>query len=124
MIHVGATGNQRLETAPECTRPGDLGVRLPLFRPLGDDVEIPLLLAQSEGIFAETAGGVTVSALKQLARAGHVKPDEVVVAYVTGGGLKTQEAVQDSLPEPIHIAANIDAFEEAWAARKAAVATS
>src|SRR5262245_12556810 len=49
VIHVGAPGNQRLETAPECTRPGDLGVRLPLFCPLGDDVEIPLLLAQSEG---------------------------------------------------------------------------
>src|SRR5215510_4979009 len=49
VIHVGAPGHQRLETAPECTRPGDLGIRLPRVRPLGDDVEIPLLLAQTEG---------------------------------------------------------------------------
>jgi threonine synthase len=82
------------------------------------------LLAESEGIFAETAGGVTISALKQLARSGNVKPDELVVAYITGGGLKTQEAVQDALPAPMHIAPNVDAFEAAWAERKAAVTAS
>ncbi|MGE0688483.1 MAG: threonine synthase, partial [Dehalococcoidia bacterium] len=80
-------------------------------------------LAQSEGIFAETAGGVTISALKQLARSGNVKPDEVVVAYITGGGLKTQEAVQDALPTPMHIAPNVEAFEAAWSAQKAVAAS-
>ncbi len=81
------------------------------------------LLAQSEGIFAETAGGVTISALKQLARSGNVLPDEVVVAYITGGGLKTQEAVQDALPAPMHIAPNVEAFEAAWSAQKAVAAS-
>jgi threonine synthase len=81
------------------------------------------LLAESEGIFAETAGGVTVSALRQLARAGHVKADEVVVAYITGGGLKTQEAVQDALPEPMHISASVEAFEDALARRRSTVTT-
>jgi hypothetical protein len=47
-----------------------------------------------------------------------------VVAYITGGGLKTQEAVQDALPAPLHITPSVDAFETAWAERKAAVATS
>ncbi len=76
------------------------------------------LLAETEGIFAETAGGVTISGLKQLAASGAVKPDEVVVAFITGGGLKTQEAVADSLPSPMHISPNVEAFEKAWAEQK------
>ena len=76
------------------------------------------LLAESEGIFAETAGGVTISGLKQMVRAGHVQPDETVVAFITGGGLKTQEAVQGALQPPIQIQANIDSFENAWAERR------
>jgi threonine synthase len=79
------------------------------------------LLAESEGIFAETAGGVTISGLKQMVRAGHVKPDETVVAFITGGGLKTQEAVQDAVRPPIQIQANIDSFESAWAERRGEV---
>jgi threonine synthase len=51
------------------------------------------LLARTEGIFTETAGGVTVGVLAKLARAGRWKGDEVVVAYITGHGLKTAEAV-------------------------------
>src|SRR2546425_4455130 len=47
------------------------------------------LLARTEGIFTETAGGVTIGVLAKLARAGRWKGDEVVVAYVTGHGLKT-----------------------------------
>ena len=51
------------------------------------------LLARTEGIFAETAGGVTIATLAKLAASGVVRPDERVVAYVTGNGLKTIEAV-------------------------------
>src|SRR6266511_1674048 len=52
-------------------------------------VEAVGLLARTEGIFAETAGGVTIATLQRLAARGVVRPDEVVVAYITGMGLKT-----------------------------------
>ena len=61
-------------------------------------VEAIRLLARTEGIFTETAGGVTVGVLAKLARAGRWKGDEVVVAYITGHGLKTIEAVADGPP--------------------------
>ena len=51
------------------------------------------LLARTEGIFAETAGGVTIATLKRLAAEGVVRPDERVVVYITGHGLKTLDAV-------------------------------
>ncbi len=53
------------------------------------------LLARTEGIFAETAGGVTIATLCKLAASGAVRPDERVVALVTGHGLKTVEALSD-----------------------------
>ncbi len=71
------------------------------------------LLARTEGIFAETAGGVTVAALKKLAEAGTVDPDELVVTLVTGNGLKTQEALAGALVEPIFVAPTMRAVEEA-----------
>ncbi|MGB9113161.1 MAG: threonine synthase [Acidimicrobiales bacterium] len=52
------------------------------------------LLARTEGVFAETAGGVTIATLAKLAAEGVVHPDETVVAYVTGNGLKTVEALE------------------------------
>ncbi len=55
------------------------------------------LLARTEGIFAETAGGVTISTLAKLAREGVVRDDERVVVYVTGNGLKTVEAFGNSI---------------------------
>ncbi|TAK32090.1 MAG: threonine synthase [Chloroflexota bacterium] len=76
------------------------------------------LLAETEGVFAETAGGVTVAALKKLAASGVVRPDELTVAYITGNGLKTQEAVMGKLKEPLHIKPTVTAFEEAVAQRK------
>ncbi|MCI0849801.1 MAG: threonine synthase [Chloroflexi bacterium] len=72
-------------------------------------------LAQTEGIFAETAGGVVVSGLKRLVESGNVEPDELVVAFITGAGLKTQEAVADVLKPPLHAQPNIASFEEALA---------
>ncbi len=69
-----------------------------------------ILLAQTEGIFGETAAGVVISALKRQAEAGVFDPDETVVAYITGNGLKTQEVVADSV-KPINIEANLESFE-------------
>ena len=74
------------------------------------------LLASTEGIFAETAGGVTIAALQKLAAAGALDPDELIVAYVTGNGLKTQEAVTPRLARPLSIAPNLQAFQTALAA--------
>jgi threonine synthase len=71
------------------------------------------LLAETEGIFAETAGGVTISGLKQLIKGGHVDPDELVVAFITGAGLKTQEALEGALPAPMHVQPTMASFEEA-----------
>jgi threonine synthase len=57
------------------------------------------LLAQDAGIFAETAGGVTVAAALALARGGRLGPKDEVVLCVTGHGLKTLDAVREALPE-------------------------
>jgi threonine synthase len=76
-------------------------------------VEGMLLLARTEGIFAETAGGVTIATLGKLAAAGVVRPDERVVAYVTGHGLKTIEAVAPRAAPTVTIAPRLDAFNEA-----------
>ena len=70
------------------------------------------LLARTEGIFAETAGGVTVAALVKLAAEGVIRQDERVVVYVTGHGLKTVEALV-SLRPTATIAPSLDAFEAA-----------
>ena len=70
-----------------------------------------MLLAQTEGVFTETAGGVTVSALRNLASTGAIGPDDLVVALITGNGLKTQEAVAHQA-RPIAIEATVDSFEE------------
>ncbi len=69
------------------------------------------LLASSEGIFAETAGGVTIACLKKLVESGKIKKNECTVAYITGTGLKTQEALHGELAEPVTIKANLAAFE-------------
>ncbi len=72
------------------------------------------LLARTEGIFAETAGGVTIATLAQLAAAGKVRKDERVVAYITGHGLKTLDAVVGHVGPTATIAPTLDAFHEAF----------
>jgi threonine synthase len=72
------------------------------------------LLAETEGIFTETAGGTTVAVLKKLIEAGKIDPDETTVVYITGNGLKTQEAIQGYVGEPLTIEANLESFERAW----------
>ena len=84
--------------------------------PDGVIVESMQLLAETEGIFAETAGGVTVGVLRQLVREGTIKPDDVTVAYITGNGLKTQEAVE-GVVRPITIEPSLKSFEDALKAR-------
>ncbi len=71
------------------------------------------LLAETEGIFTETAGGTTVAVLKKLVEAGKIDPEETTVVYITGNGLKTQEAVQSHVGEPLTIDANLASFERA-----------
>jgi len=55
------------------------------------------LLAETEGIFTETAGGVVISTLRKLARDGVIGPDEETVALITGTGLKTIEVIEDTI---------------------------
>jgi threonine synthase len=74
------------------------------------------LLAETEGIFTETAGGVVIAGLQRLVSKGLIKRDELAVAYITGNGLKTQEAVE-GLVNTIQISPSYDAFEEAMARR-------
>ncbi len=72
------------------------------------------LLAQTEGIFAETAGGVTIGVLKKLVKQGVIKKHEVTVAYITGNGLKTQEAVIDAVGRPTRIQPSLVSFEQTF----------
>jgi threonine synthase len=57
------------------------------------------LLAETSGVFTETAGGTTVAAALKLARDGKLTEDDEVVICITGNGLKTTDAVKDALPE-------------------------
>ena len=78
------------------------------------------LLAETEGIFTETAGGVVIAGLRRLAKNGLIKPDEVTVAYITGNGLKTQEAVEH-LVDPICTGPGYDDFLKAMNGRSSAI---
>lgn len=69
------------------------------------------LLAETEGIFTETAGGVTIATLQQLCAHGVIKSNELTVAYITGVGYKTQEAIGHIAERAYETAANLDAFE-------------
>ena len=75
------------------------------------------LLAETEGIFTETAGGVTVAVTRKLFDQGRIRPEDLTVLAITGNGLKTQEAVQ--LEPPVVIEPRFGQFEqtisELWA---------
>ncbi len=74
------------------------------------------LLARTEGIFAEAAGGVVIAALKRLAKDGTIKRDELTVAYITGAGPRTQETVAD-IVKPFVVQPSVESFEEVLGAR-------
>ena len=87
--------------------------RLRQFNGIGEkvtDSEIKnaiLLLAKSEGIFTEPAGGVAVGVLKKLIEENKIDKDENIVCYVTGNGLKTAESITDLLPTPSSVKPDI-----------------
>lgn len=80
------------------------------------------LLARTEGIFGETAAGVTISVLKKLADARALDPDETIVAYLTGNGLKTREVIEGVAHKRIDTEPNLEAFQEQFEPKVFAVA--
>jgi len=75
------------------------------------------LLASTEGVFAETAGGVTIAVLQKLAEHGVLGSDEVTVALVTGNGLKTQEAIDGHVAPGFSVRPTVESFEQSLADR-------
>jgi threonine synthase len=69
------------------------------------------LLAETEGIFSETAGGVTLAVARKLIDQGRLDPSGTTVLCVTGNGLKTQEALVDHIARPVVINPRIEEFE-------------
>jgi len=101
--------------------PADGGYALALARRTGGAIDAVTddeirdgikLLAQTTGIFTETAGGVTVAVLRKLAQRGDIDASERVVAVITGEGLKTLECARGTF-EAWEIDANVEAFESA-----------
>jgi threonine synthase len=83
---------------------------------IADDEEIRAgmrLLARTTGVFAETAGGVTVSVAGKLAAAGRLDPDAETVIFNTGDGLKTLDAVADEVGPTYRIRPSLRAAKEA-----------
>ncbi len=70
------------------------------------------LLAETEGIFTETAGGVTVAAARKLFAQGRIRPDETTVLCITGNGLKTTDALAGRFAVAEPIPPKLAAFEQ------------
>ena len=89
------------------------GAILPV--PDAETVAAIRLLAETEGILTETAGGVTLAALRRAIADGTVRPDEEVVLVITGNGIKTLDAIDGppvAADQPI--APTLTAFEAWW----------
>src|SRR6202034_432895 len=71
------------------------------------------LLARTEGVFAETAGGVTIASLRQLIAKGSIDPEKSIVAIISGHGLKTLDAIVDTATVSATISPSLEAAEEA-----------
>ncbi len=69
------------------------------------------LLAETEGIWAETAGGVTLAVTQKLIEQGRIGRDESIVICITGNGLKTQEPLLERMAKPVVIKPTMDEFE-------------
>ncbi len=72
--------------------------------------EAMVLLGKTEGIFAETAGGVTLAVTRKLIEQGRIPRDEEIVVCITGNGLKTQDAVANCLERPALIKPSLKEF--------------
>lgn len=70
------------------------------------------LLARTEGVFAEPAGGVTIAVLKKLIEAGEISVDEEVVCCITGSGFKASESLLESFPKPPEIEPRLENLEK------------
>ena len=81
---------------------------------------MPSAIPITTGIFTETAGGVTTAVLAKLAARGAIDPDERVVAYITGEGLKTLDVVRGTF-EAWEVEPTLESFDKA-AQRVVAVA--
>jgi threonine synthase len=68
------------------------------------------LLAETEGVFTETAGGVTIANLRHMVEAGVIRSEEETVAYVTGNGYKTVESLVGQTEPSFHVAPDLDEF--------------
>jgi threonine synthase len=68
------------------------------------------LLAETEGVFTETAGGVTVAVLRRLRESGVIRAEEETVVLVTGNGYKTIEALEGTLEPTYRVAPSLDEF--------------
>lgn len=77
-----------------------------------ESIEGMKLLAQTEGIFSEAAGGVVVAGLKKLVASGAIKKNDLTVIFITGAGPRTQEIVTDIVC-PIAIQPTLESFENA-----------
>jgi threonine synthase len=98
-----AAGPYALETLAETGGSGVLAYE-------DEIVEGMKILAETEGIFTETAGGVVVAGLRRLVSQGKIKSEDLTVAFITGNGLKVQELVDD-LVNPINIKPTYDSFQ-------------
>jgi len=76
------------------------------------------LLARTEGIFAETAGGTTVSVARKLIEQGRLPRDEEIVLCITGNGLKTLDALYEAIEAPVEIKPALAEFESLLAGRE------
>ncbi len=92
------------------THGGDIG-----SVPDSEILECIELLAKTEGVFAETAGGVTIASLRQMIKRGTIDPNKSIVAIISGHGLKTLDAVVDTAVVTATIKPSLAAAEEAIA---------
>jgi threonine synthase len=76
----------------------------------GEVIEGVQLLASTEGVFTETAGGVTVANLKRLVDQGVIQPHEEVVVFITGNGYKTVESLEGVVDAAYNVAPDLDEF--------------
>jgi threonine synthase len=84
-----------------------------------DIIDAIRLLAETEGIFTEPAGGTTLAATIELVKSGVIRPGESAVVCITGNGYKTTEVVSSRLAQPIKLSRAFKEFEAWWESRQA-----